>query len=110
MPKIAKELTHMTQPLPFFEKSLIPPEQYPIDLWSTVGPPKLPLGLLPRIVEEFAVVMGYHMGASSAGLAMSALAVMGAAIPDRIQLQVKEHDKTWLESARIWVMQEYFQA
>jgi Protein of unknown function (DUF3987) len=43
------------------------------------------------------------MGVDPGGLAAAALAVCAAAIPDRIQLQVKRHDRYWLESARIWV-------
>ena len=43
------------------------------------------------------------MGADMAGIAVSALAVCAAAIPDKIKLQVKRHNKSWLESARIWV-------
>jgi hypothetical protein len=43
------------------------------------------------------------MGADMAGIAAAALAVCGAAIPDKIQLQVKRHDPEWKESARLWV-------
>jgi hypothetical protein len=43
------------------------------------------------------------MGTDMAGVAVAALAVCAAAIPDKIKLQVKRHNKGWLESARIWV-------
>ena len=43
------------------------------------------------------------MGCDPAGLAASALAVCAAAIPDRIKIQVKQHDPSWTELARIWV-------
>jgi hypothetical protein len=46
---------------------------------------------------------GEMMGADPAGLAMSALAVCAAAVPDQVCLQVKQHDPTWRESTRLWV-------
>jgi hypothetical protein len=42
------------------------------------------------------------MGADPRGLALSALCVTAAAIPDHVQLQVKRHDQNWLESTRLW--------
>ncbi len=83
---------------------LLAPENHPIDLWDTVGPPPFPLDVLPKIVENYAVTMAYHMGAPASGIAMSALTVMSAAIPDRIKIQVKKHNAGWLESARLWTM------
>src|SRR5262249_54817965 len=65
-------------------------------------PPPLPTGLLPRIVEDFAFEKGRLMGADPAGLAMSALAVCAAAVPDKIRIKVKQYD-SWFESTRIWV-------
>lgn len=75
----------------------------PVDLWARYDPPKLPLGLLPPVIERFAVKHGEMMGADPAGLAMAALATCAAAIPDDIQLQVKVHDASWRESARLWI-------
>ena len=46
--------------------------------------------------------MSDTMGADPAGLAMAALTVCGAAIPDGIVIQPKEHDKSWTEAGRIW--------
>ena len=75
----------------------------PVDLWAKFDPPTLPRGVLPDIIERFAYDQGTAMGADMAGIAMSALAVCAAAIPDRVQLQVKKHNKGWFESARLWV-------
>jgi len=75
----------------------------PIDLWAHRKYPPLPTGLLPPIIEEFARTQGDLMGVDPGGLAMAALAVCAAAIPDNVKLQVKRHEKSWLESARIWV-------
>lgn len=80
----------------------VPADYRPVDLWGKFDPPPLPLGLLPTAIEQFATVMAAHMGADPAGLAMAALTVCAAAIPDSVQLQVKHHDPGWKESARIW--------
>jgi hypothetical protein len=74
----------------------------PVDLWAMFEPPPLPAGLLPKAIEEFAMEQGELMGADPSGLAMAALTVCAAAIPDSIQLQVKRHDRGWKESARLW--------
>ena len=75
----------------------------PVDLWAKFDPPTLPRGVLPDIIERFAFDLGLDMGADMAGVALSALAVCAAAIPDKIKLQVKSNNTAWLESARIWV-------
>ena len=74
----------------------------PIDLWDTFGPPDLPVGLLPSLIETWARETGATMGADPAGLAMSAVAACAAAIPDRIELKVKRYSD-WSEAPRIWV-------
>jgi len=75
----------------------------PIDLWSSAAHPRLPPDTLPHVVGDFATIMADTMGADPCGLAMAALAVCGAAIPDSIVIQPKEHDRSWTESGRLWV-------
>jgi hypothetical protein len=75
----------------------------PVDLWAKFDPPTLPRGVLPDVIERFAYDQGMTMGADMAGIAVGALVVCAAAIPDKIQLQVKRHNTGWLESARLWV-------
>ncbi|MGO8645149.1 DUF3987 domain-containing protein [Rhizobium ruizarguesonis] len=75
----------------------------PIDLWERAHCPPLPSGLLPDAISDFATIQADLMGADPAGLAMAALAACAAAIPDSIEIRPKEHDPSWLESARIWV-------
>jgi hypothetical protein len=90
--------------------ALIPPDpllkedKNPVDLWAKFDPPSLPRGVLPDIIERFACDQGREMGADVGGIAVSALAVCAAAIPDKIKLQVKRHNIGWMESARIWVV------
>ncbi|MDA9521473.1 hypothetical protein XI06_14210 [Bradyrhizobium sp. CCBAU 11434] len=73
----------------------------PVDVWAKFDPPTLPRGLLPDVIERFAFAQGMDMGADMGGIALSALTVCAAAIPDKVQLQVKRHGN-WLESARLW--------
>lgn len=74
----------------------------PVDPWEIRKHPQLPAGLLPKAIEEFAVSQSEIMGVDAGGLAVAALAVCAAAIPDAITLKVKRHDD-WEESARLWV-------
>lgn len=75
----------------------------PVDLWQRHEAPDLPKGLLSPVIERFAFGQAETMGADPAGLAMSALAVCAAAITDDIAVQVKQHDPSWREPARLWV-------
>lgn len=75
----------------------------PVDVWARNEPPSLPAGLLPPIIERFAVTRARMLGGDPGGLAMAALSVCGAVITDRIRLKVKQHEN-WTESARLWVM------
>jgi hypothetical protein len=74
----------------------------PVDLWQQYLAPELPQGLLPALIEEYAFEQAHLMGADPAGLAMGALTVCAAMIPDSITLQVKRHDPHWKEPARLW--------
>ena len=75
----------------------------PIDLWQHYEAPNLPKGLLPEPIERFARGHAEVMGVDPAGLAMATLCVCAATLSDAIKLQVKRHDPTWCESARLWV-------
>lgn len=81
----------------------ITPTSDPVDLWGKFAAPALPLGLLPPLLEQHALVQAELMGVDAGGLAAATLAVCAAAIPDAIKLQVKRHDTYWNESARLWV-------
>lgn len=74
----------------------------PVDLWGVFPSPELPRGLLPKVIEDFAIIQGEQMGADPGGLAAAALCVCCAAIPDDVKVRVKRYED-WHESARIWV-------
>jgi hypothetical protein len=74
----------------------------PLDLWGKFVPPALPRGILPDVIERFSFEQGRTMGSDMAGIAVSALAVCAAAIPDKVRLQVKRHNPTWQERACFW--------
>jgi hypothetical protein len=73
----------------------------PVDLWAQFEPPPLPTELLPKTIADFATEQSELIGADPAGLALAALTVCAAAIPDPIKLKVKHHGG-WRESARLW--------
>jgi hypothetical protein len=75
----------------------------PVDLWAERQKPSMPKGLLPPIIEAFSRWRATQMGVDAGGLAVAALAVCAAALPDRVKLQVKRNDPDWTESARLWV-------
>ena len=74
----------------------------PVDLWAQFEPPALPIELLPKTIADFVSEQSELIGADPGGLALAALTVCAAAIPDRIKLAVKRHGG-WRESARLWV-------
>ena len=84
------------------ERAAAEPVTVPVNLWNTFDPPRLPHGLLPSVIEDFAFEQGATMGADPAGLAVAALAVCAAAVPDSVQLRVKRYGG-WYEGTRLWV-------
>lgn len=74
----------------------------PINLWGRFEPPPLPRGMLPKVIEDYAFTQATMMGADPGGVALAALVVCAAAIPDRVKLRVKINDRGWHESARLW--------
>jgi hypothetical protein len=76
----------------------------PVDLWGKFEPPPLPSGLLPALIEQYAIAQAEMMGCDAGGLAMSMLTVCAAVTSDQIELQMKRHDPYWKEQARIWTV------
>ena len=101
--KTEKEPPKDDQPRPEAEqqRAYAEPSTAPVDLWNKFETPQLPTGLLPAAIEKYAFEKGKLMGADPAGLAMAALTVCAAAVPDHVKLKVKRHD-SWMESTRQW--------
>src|SRR5262249_29061570 len=79
----------------------IPAPIIPVDLWSTFNPPRVPHGCVASVIGDLACAQGATMGADPAGLAVGALVVCAAAVPDRIELRVKRYS-VWNEATRLW--------
>ena len=76
----------------------------PVDLWGKVRSADAAARCCcPQVIEAFAFDRGMTMGCDMSGIAVGALAVCAAAIPDDIKLQPKKHDTEWQEAARLWV-------
>lgn len=86
----------------FFQSSISHDDLNPVDLWAHFPPPDFPIGLLPKIIEDFALVQGETMGADPSGLAMAAISTCAAVISDDIKIRLKKYD-SWTESPRIWI-------
>lgn len=79
-------------------------ESGPVDLWANQEPPSFPVGIFPKVIEDYAMENAIAMGADAAGFAMSALAACSAAISDEFKLAPRVWDQRWKECARIWVV------
>lgn len=78
----------------------------PLDVFGDVGligQPPCPLGLLPPVLETYALDVAERLNIDPAMVFMPMLAVCAAAIDDRVQIIPQEHDRTWKESPRLWV-------
>ena len=75
----------------------------PVDLWDAFAPPELPKGVLPPVIEDYALIQGKLIGSDPAGIAMACLAVAASAITDEIEVQVLVNNPQWREPARMWV-------
>ncbi len=99
----AKACVATADPMEMIDQQAVAPIIEPVDLWGNFPPPKLPRGLLPKLIEDYAFTTRANMGADPGGVAMAALATCAAATPDSIKLQMKKHSDDWQEAARLWV-------
>jgi hypothetical protein len=79
-------------------------EDDPVDLFGRFPTPDLPVNLLPPVVRDFTETRARQIGCDPAGLAMAALTVCSAAIPDNVKIQVQAHSDKWQEAARLWTV------
>ncbi len=74
----------------------------PYNLFGTFALPALPMDLIPSAIADYSADQGELIGADPAAMVLFCLGVAGACIDDRLKIQVKRHDPTWTESARLW--------
>ena len=74
----------------------------PIDIFGKLSLPDFPVDRLPSVLAEFVKDQSEIMGTDPALLAMPVIVACAAGIDDGIKVQVKRHDSTWQESARLW--------
>lgn len=76
----------------------------PVDLWNQLTPaPVLTRDMLPPAIAAFAWDNAERLGVEPQMVALPALAACAGALHDDIQIQPREHDTAWSESARLWV-------
>lgn len=79
----------------------------PLDVFGDVdvfGEPEWPEHACPVVIDEFARDEAARLGVCPSMIAMPALTVAAACIPDQFTIQPKEHDSEWTESARLWTL------
>ena len=79
-------------------------EADPVDLFGRFPTPRLPWALLPPVVRAFTESRARQLGCDPSGLAMAALTVCAAALPDQVRVRVQAHNEKWRESARLWML------
>lgn len=75
----------------------------PLDVFAVRQPPELPIDLLPVCMQDYVREQGQLTGCDPGIIGLGALVAAAACIDDGIRLQPKRHDRTWTESARLWV-------
>ena len=78
-------------------------DDQPLDLFNKFVPPPFPIGLLPKVIADYATDQSTLIGVDPAVIGMSAICAAASCIDDRIKIQPKRNDPTWTESARLWV-------
>ena len=80
-------------------------DQIPLDIFgdtTIAGQPDLPRACLPSVIADFAWDEAERLGCDPVMLVFPCLAAVQAATDDAFQLQPKQHDTRWCESARGW--------
>ncbi len=89
--------------IPQKSKASKPTFGQPVDLFNVQPVPQIPLDVLPLAIARYAKDQAELMGCDHSIIAMSTLAAAASCLHDEIRIQVKRHDSTWRESARLWV-------
>ena len=79
----------------------------PLDFFGDTdvfGEPEWPDDACPLVIDAFARDEAARLGVCPSMIAMAAITVAAAAIPDTFKVQPKELDTEWTEGPRIWTM------
>jgi hypothetical protein len=79
-----------------------PSDTAPLDVFTSAPLPPLRRDMLPPALVDFVFDQSDLIGCDPCILAVSALVACAAVTHDSIQVQPKQHDFTWRESARLW--------
>lgn len=74
----------------------------PVDIFGKLQPPALKQGLLPEAIQSYVHDQAELIGVDPGVIGIASLIVCATAIDDRIQIQPKQHEYGWTESARLW--------
>ena len=76
--------------------------EIPIDIFAKLRPPALDTALLPEPIRDYVQDQAELVGVDPGVIGIAALVVCASAIDDEIQIQPKQHEYGWTESARLW--------
>lgn len=77
-------------------------KQQAVDIFGNLELPPFSVGVLPKVIADYAADQSELIGVDPAVIGITALVAMAACIDDRIEIQPKRHDPTWTESPRLW--------
>lgn len=93
------------EPAPTYEEQLSDDGltwEPPVDIFAKLKPPALKTELLPESLRGYVQDQSELIGVDPGVLGLSCLVVCASSIHDSIQIQPKEHEYGWRESARLW--------
>jgi hypothetical protein len=76
----------------------------PVDLWSKIVAPGAKREFFPAVIADYAFEVAEVSGFDPGFVGMAALLAAAGAIDDRIQIQCKLNDPTFLQAPRLWLM------
>lgn len=89
-------------PAPANDNVTPPADPKPLNIFAEFAAPGIELGMLPRVIADYALECGELVGVDPAMVAMPALVACAAALHDDVKIQPKRHETGWTESARLW--------
>lgn len=92
-----------TEPEPANDNATATFTSAPLDVFGMLPPEPMPLDVLPDVIVDYVRDQSELTGSDHGIVALSAIVSAAACITDKIMLQPKRRDPTWLEHPRLWV-------